>query len=481
MQLSIKKVQKLDQFPVEFKRQTIDSLKDIVNYKRDMHVVCAMLFKDNKRSKKNFERADLVKFDVDGGLSIEDCLSRLEGLSLTYALVTSKSHLKNGIARYHVFLQLDKPVYSALEYTNAMQRVFELFPEADEAAADAGRMFSPSLADSKAWSNKGKLFDPTDKTKYHLKGMRNDSLHKTASRWRGDGAEADEILTKLQEMNGVTIIPALPEEELESITRQAMQYEPNEPQVDDLGFQTADEIIKSNEKLDWVVDGLFMVGGFSLFAGAPKCGKSTLMRQLCKSIITGQDFLDRKVRKGKVFYFALEEYAPMLKQQYMKSEINGKDLLVTTKPLTANPLPALERMIKMHQPTMVIFDTMNLATQISNLNDYAEVTKRLEPFRTLARETGVHFLFIYHSNKNPDARGTNRIMGSTGIRGAMDCSIVMEQPHNSSLHRILNSEQRGGRPFMGTRVEFSPQTGEYTMVKPKPSLSTVKGGSDVKF
>src|SRR5579884_1070485 len=53
----------------------------------------------------------------------------------------------------------------------------------------------------------------------------------------------------------------------------------------------------------WVVDGLLIAGGVSLFGGRPKSGKSTIVRTLLRSVVMGEPFLGRRTATGRVLYF----------------------------------------------------------------------------------------------------------------------------------------------------------------------------------
>ena len=55
-----------------------------------------------------------------------------------------------------------------------------------------------------------------------------------------------------------------------------------------------------------IVDG-FLPAGTYILAGAPKCGKSFLMTQLCWCVAEGHPFLGFPTKQSEVLYLALED------------------------------------------------------------------------------------------------------------------------------------------------------------------------------
>jgi RecA-family ATPase len=56
-----------------------------------------------------------------------------------------------------------------------------------------------------------------------------------------------------------------------------------------------------------VIEGLLTQGGFSILAGKPKLGKSSLSRYEAVCVAKGQPFLGRDTTKGDVLLISLEE------------------------------------------------------------------------------------------------------------------------------------------------------------------------------
>ena len=65
----------------------------------------------------------------------------------------------------------------------------------------------------------------------------------------------------------------------------------------ELGFIPVWELM--NEKhppVEWLVDDMLPLVGFSIVAARPKVGKSTLARSLAVAVVRGLRWLDRKVK-----------------------------------------------------------------------------------------------------------------------------------------------------------------------------------------
>ena len=93
--------------------------------------------------------------------------------------------------------------------------------------------------------------------------------------------------------------------------------------------------------------------------------------------------------------------------------------------------------------------------RIRDGNDYAEVTRALEPLLMLARETGCHILTLHHSAKS-EREGGDGILGSTALFGSVDTALVMKRRESE---RTLESIQRYGLDIPRTLLTFDPETG----------------------
>ena len=103
-------------------------------------------------------------------------------------------------------------------------------------------------------------------------------------------------------------------------------------------------------------------------------------------------------------------------------------------------LKALEELILRYKPALIIIDPLSRILRVADFNDYASMTRGLEPFIDLARKTNVHLLALHHEGKG-DREGGDAILGSTALYGAVDCHIQMRKKGN---HRTVSTTQRYG-------------------------------------
>jgi KaiC/GvpD/RAD55 family RecA-like ATPase len=106
------------------------------------------VFKENKRTKANFQETHLIALDIDSGLSIDEARMRIIGHGLEAIIAPSKSHqlAKNGTIgdRYRLVFPLDKPITNNEDFEATWAELFKLFPESDRACKDSSRFFYPN-------------------------------------------------------------------------------------------------------------------------------------------------------------------------------------------------------------------------------------------------------------------------------------------------------------------------------------------------
>lgn len=449
-----------------------------------------IVFKEGKRSEKNFDHADIIALDFDGGLSIAEAEQRFK--DYRYIIAPTKSHQKdkNGQVcdRFRVVLFLSERITDLAVYKSTAVKLLQMFPEADRACKDGARYFEPSTRIAKI-NNYGLQVEPcsvevkelepansvsTDSNKGDLSrltyqfitfgapaGEWNSRLLKATIDLQEQGYTIEEAKSLLSRATG-----HLDNNDLKTIQAQfarEVRYEKRElPKFD---FKPLGDLMKQRPKINWLVEGLLSVGGFSLIAGQPKSGKSTLTRQLAMSVAKGERFLDRKCKSGRVLYLALEEQEEMLYEQFKRLGVKKDEdriLIHVGRITTQNPSDLLLEAAQVYEPSLIVIDTMLLFDRFG-LNDYNEVNEALEKLRTVARKSTAHVCAIHHQNKSP-GNGATTIMGSNAIHGAVDNAMILSIPYGGiEGERVLNSSQRGGKPFRGQSILFNPETETYTL------------------
>jgi hypothetical protein len=214
------------------------------------------------------------------------------------------------------------------------------------------------------------------------------------------------------------------------------------------------------ENQEWIVAGLLVRGGTSLWGSKPKVGKTTLIRVLANAVATGGSFLGRRTTSGKVVILALEERAAKVRQHFeamgTASEVEDR-ILIHAGAAPQDAVEALRAVIDQHQPSVVVVDTLGRLCRARDWNDYSEVVRLLEPITEAARQTGTHICLLHHLGKSERVDEGDSILGSTAILGGVDAAILLKKRADGS--RTIRTIQRDGDDLDETLLCYDKETG----------------------
>lgn len=492
---------------VNFKPVEISSIDDLVKYTTSTNYSMG-IFKDDYRTKKNFQEAQAIAIDVDNdgpndNYTIAEATEKFA--QFKHLIMPSRSHQKekNGKVadRFRVILFLDAPITDAKDFQATWKTIYDNYPAADRACKDASRFFFPSPEvysinqDGKLWPS-AKFVQPQvnelDKalddnrergtlSKQTLEffmngapeGKRNQALFKASKDMQEQGYCVAEVLTKLEAMInsggswGTTYVNDKDLECINNAFKDEPMYEKREGEIirpSIFNFQRLNEMIEEAGDIHWLADNLLTEGGFSLMVGPPKAGKSTIVRQLVKSVCHGDHFLGRDVTQGRVLYLTFEEQPAVLKRQFEAVGMTGdENLMIHVGNVFAEQkyiYEDIEAAIEEYGPSLVILDTLFDIVQLETINEYKEVKTALAKMRTIARKTGAHILGVHHTNKG--GAGNLSIMGSNAIHGALDTLIRFVQ---EGERRYLFSNGKHGQHFIDQEIIFDYKTQTYALGK----------------
>jgi len=114
----------------------------------------------------------------------------------------------------------------------------------------------------------------------------------------------------------------------------------------------------------------------------------------------------------------------------------------------------VEGLIKATSAKLLIIDVLQKFCRLRDLNDYAQVTNALEPLLNSARNQDCHILLTHHAGKADRPDGDD-ILGSTGLSGGVDTSIIIKK---RDQRRTFFTIQRYGVDIEKTVLELD-QTG----------------------
>lgn len=216
-----------------------------------------------------------------------------------------------------------------------------------------------------------------------------------------------------------------------------------------------DLLNEPEEMVSWLVENLLPSSGFSLLAGKPKGGKSTLARNLALCVARGEEFLSRNTERGAVIYLALEEKRSEVRKHFQAMGATGEEeIFIFAASAPEDAIAMLFDIAEEKKPGLIIIDPLFRLARVKDSNDYAQTTKALEPILSLARLTGAHVLCVHHTNKGM-ANDGDSILGSTAIFASVDTVVLLKR---SERYRTVSSIQRYGEDMGETVLNFNTET-----------------------
>lgn len=213
-------------------------------------------------------------------------------------------------------------------------------------------------------------------------------------------------------------------------------YLPDAKPADEFEIKSAWEL--SQEHLEppaFTVNSLLPVG-LTVFAAAPKTGKSWLCLALADAIATGEKFLGFDVQRGSCLYAALEDSKFRVVDRLKKigSDMPKSLQIVNSgaKRLDDGLLLQLESWIdRTPDSKLIVIDTLARVrpSSASGLDAYQQDTLTIAPLQALALNRGVSILIVTHYSKSKqfaaDADPFDRITGSNGLFGVADAAWLI--------------------------------------------------------
>ncbi|MBI3001319.1 MAG: bifunctional DNA primase/polymerase [Deltaproteobacteria bacterium] len=208
----------------------------------------------------------------------------------------------------------------------------------------------------------------------------------------------------------------------------------------------------------WILENCLPVGGCSVLVAKPKVGKSTLAADLCLSVARGEIFLGRMTQQSPVGYLFLDGPLPEIADVFVSLGLRESDpVFLHAGSAPRDAIDWLLFTVKQKATRLVVIDTFQKMLRLKDLNDYAEVTNKMEPVLDAAREGRCHVMMLHHAGKN-SADDLDAVIGSTAIRG-LCYTYFFEKRLPNSDRRILSSDQWGGKNFPETAIGFNRATG----------------------
>lgn len=469
-------------------------------------------FNKGYRNVQNFISAECIGLDIDNDKDGTATLS-LDQAKRTFAefkhvILSTRNHNveKNGVTaeRFRVILFPEYPITKSNDFYCTWFWLKDQFPWIDNQCKDPSR-FWYQHKEVLSISEKGKLITPIRYTEpekplkdgrdvlpgergelskdvlkfleFGVKaGSRNGTVYKVAREFQQALYEHSEtearILGSLErnEILSSDFTEAEAKLAIGSAFTKDAKHAPRLAEVKARAFsylKWSDLLAKPDRQDDWIIDGLLIRGGMSIVVGVPKIGKTTFVRQMEKSILRGQPFLNRNTKPGSIVHYSFDEKAITAKRHYVRLGLDKDDPMVLHFGTAgnANYLKELEEDLLTIKPTLAVVDTMFDMVDVQDVNSYGPIKRALSFFSTLAEKTNCHIMFIHHQNKpnqNYSQGSGNSVLGSQAIYGSVDACMIFEKDPSSQL-RVLNVTGRAVDDFKRTYLAFDKVSMTYSI------------------
>jgi hypothetical protein len=166
---------------------------------------------------------------------------------------------------------------------------------------------------------------------------------------------------------------------------------------------------------------------------------------------------------------AFEEKRSQVRAHFKAMGATGEEpLQLIIGPSPTDAVAQLESAAQRERPVLIIVDTLQALVRAKDLNDYAVVSKALEPLVRIARNVGAHVLFVHHARKGRTKQDGDSVLGSTAIMGVVDTLIEVRRANGC---RTLWTTQRYGEDDLEEAIfELDPTTGIPSLGGPRAAF-----------
>ena len=218
----------------------------------------------------------------------------------------------------------------------------------------------------------------------------------------------------------------------------------------------------------WVWDGYLMRGGVTLLSALPKCGKTTLLSHLFKTLSTGGSFCGRPLVTGRALVVS-EESPEVWAERRDRLGLTGCVRLLS-RPFFTRPsaddwsafLLHLANVLAHDPADLVVFDTLADLWPVKDENNATDVQGALQPVRRLADGRAV--LLVHHLRKSDGGEGTGS-RGSGALAGFVDVLVELRRAGRAAdpggAKRVLTAVGRATGVPPEWAVELDEEAGVY--------------------
>ena len=177
----------------------------------------------------------------------------------------------------------------------------------------------------------------------------------------------------------------------------------------------------------FLVDGLILEGGITMFSGAAGCGKTTLAAAIAGHVACGAPFAGRTVLQRPVLYLDRENPIQVVQERLYRLGVNDGATLRWWGGWLQDEAPSptaaviLEWIASLDQMPLIIMDSVVAFLGGGDENSSTVVRAFLNPLRRLA-QSGATVLLLHHSGKGAS---TSDYRGSSDFPAGIDTGYLV--------------------------------------------------------
>lgn len=295
--------------------------------------------------------------------------------------------------------------------------------------------------------------------------------------------------------------PPLDDRELQTLFNSSLKKKDNseaqdEPEPDNQQWSRSVAEMRQNppkKKPCLIGGGVLPAYGYTMLAGKTKEGKSTLITQMCFSVIAGIAFLNKfdiERPDTRILYMNLELDEGLLydtiDQQIDNFGVDISDKLEALRICTvkgfcldnAKHKDKLKGEILDWQTNLVVIDPISKAT-MRDQNDYKAVQQVINKLDSISLDVGgISWLLLHHYAKPNESRKdtVDKLIGSSAWGNFAESIIGLERySHTRSAdYKSLAFTLRGGRKPNDMTLYHNPETRLFEVVKDAEDIPATK-------
>ncbi|WP_317854568.1 AAA family ATPase [Chakrabartyella piscis] len=205
----------------------------------------------------------------------------------------------------------------------------------------------------------------------------------------------------------------------------------------------ADLSTKCIQRTPFIIEEI-LPKGLTILGGLGKVGKSWFSFWLVMQVAKGEPIWNFKTTKGTTLYLAFEDNEERLQDRLfmLNDEIENAPanahLCIEISKMGGELESRIRSFMEEHPDTnLIIIDTLQKVrgnTESNYISDYEDVTI----LKNLADEFKIAIVVIHHLRKQKDSDIFNQITGSTGLQGAADTMMVLDQNKRGEDYATLH-------------------------------------------